>query len=73
MKRQPRLSERMAEHIKRVRAGVDEDTIKAYFDKLKVSLQDVPKCNILNYDETAFVDDVGAQKVRIYGCLCKFH
>lgn len=63
LKRQPKLSDRMAEHIKRARAGVTEETISRYFENLKVSLQGVPKCNIVNYDETAFVDDVGVQKV----------
>lgn len=72
LSRQTRFSERMAEHIKRARAGVTDETIEKYFEKLKISLDGIPNCNIINYDETAFVDDVGAQKVRVNLKIFKF-
>lgn len=73
LKRQPKLSERMAECIKRARAGVTVETIQAYFDKLKVSLQGIPPCNIVNYDETAFIDDVGTKKVWVQWFFSSFY
>ncbi len=34
-----------------------------YFDNLKITLKDVPVCNIFNYDETAIVDSPGKKKM----------
>lgn len=57
------LTIRLCSNIKRSRAAVDFDCIKSYFDQLTVSLTDVPKENIFNYDETNFSDDPGRKKV----------
>lgn len=62
MKRHPELSRRFAENIKRSRATVTPTEITKYFEELKVSLEGVEPENIVNYDETAFVDDPGRQQ-----------
>ncbi len=60
-KSQPELSVRFSENIKRVCANVSSKSINQYFDELEISLQNVPLSNIVNYDETCFVDDLGKQ------------
>lgn len=53
------LSKRMCENIKRSRAQVSRDILNEYFTNLSIALQDVPPCNIINYDETNLSDDIG--------------
>jgi type IV secretory pathway VirB4 component len=55
----------LAENIKRARAAVCPETINEYFDNLDTSLQDVKPKNVVNYDETNFVDDPGRRKVIV--------
>lgn len=55
----------MAENIKRARAAVCPETINEYFDNLDTSLQDVKPKNVVNYDETNFVDDPGRHAEKI--------
>lgn len=57
------LSYRMCQNIKRNRSAVSHKTINDYFDRLGAELQDVPPCNIMNYDETNLCDDPGKKKV----------
>lgn len=59
------LKVRLAENIKRARAGVSRQILNEYFDRLAHSLEDVPPENLINYDETNFVDDPGRPKVVI--------
>lgn len=64
-----KISQRICENIKRVRAAVSPDTIKKYFDELQKTLQGVELSNIINYDETNLSDDPGRKKVLMKrGC-----
>ena len=56
------LSRRNVSNIARRRASVDQTVISDYFDELKRTLEDVPAENVVNYDETALVDDPGKKK-----------
>lgn len=57
-----RLSQRSCQNIKRCRAEKTLDEIQDYFANLERSIQNVPPCNILNYDETNLSDDPGSRK-----------
>lgn len=57
------LSTKYAENIKRSRAEVSRKALETYFKELRVSLDNVPLSNLVNYDETAFVDDPKQRKV----------
>lgn len=58
-----RLTERMAENIKRSRAAISPEVIRENFANLEMAITNVsPEC-IVNYDETCFVDDPGKRKV----------
>lgn len=61
--RYPRLKERFASNIKRSRAAVDEETVRAYIENLKDVVKDVPAENIWNLDETNLTDDPGKSRV----------
>lgn len=63
--RNPQLSIRLAENIKRSRAAVSPAILNSYFDELAVSLEGIPPENIVNYDETCFTDDPGRKKVVV--------
>lgn len=63
IKRNNSLTERLAQNIKRVRAGVDRESIVNYFTNLRETLQGIPATNIVNYDETNMSDDPGRVKV----------
>lgn len=63
MKRHPRLTIKLAENTKRVRAAVTYEIIEDYFRNVSKIIEDIPAQNIVNYDETNFVDDPGAVKV----------
>ncbi|CAK1581938.1 unnamed protein product [Parnassius mnemosyne] len=57
------ISHRISQNIKRNRAAVSEEIIKKYFEELKISLNDVCMCNVINYDETNLADDPGRKKI----------
>lgn len=57
LKKNPQLSERFGENIKRARASVTQDIVNDYFDNLIKSLENVSPSSIVNYDETNFTDD----------------
>jgi hypothetical protein len=59
------LKIRLCENIKRARATVRKEDIKAYFVNLQETLRDIPPSNIVNYDETCFADDPGRSKVLV--------
>lgn len=58
------LKPRLAENI-RSKAAVSRTVINAYFDNLAVTLENIPPQNIVNYDDTNFIDDPGRTKVLI--------
>lgn len=49
-----KLSLRLCQNIKRSRTGVSREILNKYFDNLAISLESIPPCNIVNYDETIF-------------------
>lgn len=53
---------RKPSNIRRCRGKVSPEIIRAYFEKLAVSLEGIPAHNIFNYDETNLRDDPGAEK-----------
>lgn len=57
-----RLSQRICQNIKRVRAEKTEEEMQNYFQNLERSLESVPPGNILNFDETNLSDDPGSHK-----------
>ncbi|XP_050305884.1 uncharacterized protein LOC126743011 [Anthonomus grandis grandis] len=63
MSRNKDLTVKLAENTKRVRGALTREVIQKYFENLQVTLKDVPAQNIINYDETNFVDDPGSAKV----------
>ncbi|XP_046389416.1 uncharacterized protein LOC124158264 [Ischnura elegans] len=65
LKRHENLAFRFSENIKRARASVGKIEINSYFDSLEKSLEGVSPHNIVNYDETNFVDDPGRVKVIV--------
>lgn len=69
MKRNPCLSERFAENIKRNRAAIDETTVRNFIANLGEELENVPPTHIWNFDETNFTDNPGQAKVLVKrGC-----
>lgn len=56
------LTHRQIQNIKRARAAKTCNEIKAYFENLQITLNGVPRENILNYDETNLSDNPGAKK-----------
>ncbi|XP_043463100.1 uncharacterized protein LOC122499088 [Leptopilina heterotoma] len=65
LKRNPALTVRFCENIKRCRAKVSPEEINLFYDNLEKTLADVPPANIVNYDETNFTDDPGSVKVIV--------
>jgi hypothetical protein len=63
IKRHNELTTRFASNIKRVRAGITEETINEYFENLTKELNDVPTSNTWNFDETNLTDDPGQKRV----------
>lgn len=63
LQRNSDLSPRLCANIKRDRAGIDEESIKKYFENLKKSVDGIPPSNIWNFDETNLSDDPGSKKV----------
>ena len=54
-----RITERVAQNIRRAKAKTSIEAIENYFNKLKKSIQGVSPKNILNFDETNFSDNSG--------------
>lgn len=63
MGRHKELTQKLAENTKRVRGALSYEVIQEYFENLRQTLADVPLQNIINFDETNFVDDPGSAKV----------
>lgn len=63
MTRHPEFTIKLAENIKRVRAAVTYEIVEAYFQNIAEIITDIPPQNIINYDETNFVDDPESVKV----------
>ncbi|KAG5881207.1 hypothetical protein JTB14_026648 [Gonioctena quinquepunctata] len=63
MKQNSTLTIELAENTKRVRAALSYELVADYFRNSKNVMKDIPCSNIINYDETNFVDDPGAVKV----------
>lgn len=59
------LKSRLSENIKRSRAAVSRKIVNDYFDNLDKELLNIPPENIINYDETNFMDDPGRTKVLV--------
>lgn len=60
-----KLSTRMPDTIKPVRAKVTCDDINDYFDNLEETLRGVEPEHIFNYDETYLADDPGAKVILV--------
>ncbi|KAG6454154.1 hypothetical protein O3G_MSEX008529 [Manduca sexta] len=58
-----KISQRVSQNIKRNRTAVSPEIINAYFEQLKISLNDIPITNVVNYDETNLADDPGRKKI----------
>ncbi|XP_050316184.1 uncharacterized protein LOC126750579 [Anthonomus grandis grandis] len=65
MARNPNLTIKLAENTKRVRASVDYEMLNNYFPELQKTLKNVPPCNVINYDESNFVDHPGSVRVVV--------
>jgi len=57
------IGKRLTQNINKARAGVSSETISEYFSNLHFTLEDIPPCNIFNYDETNVSDDPGRKKM----------
>lgn len=64
LQRHPNVSQRVAENVKLVRAGVNEETLRNYSAQLEKSLEGIPPSNIYNFDETNLCDNPGKRKVK---------
>ena len=63
LKRHPELTNRFATNIKRVRAAIDEATLRDYINNLAKVIEGIPAENIWNYDESNLTDNPGLKKV----------
>lgn len=63
--RNPELTRRNCENMKRAKAQLSEEVISNYFSELEMTILNVPPENILNYDETNISDDPGRKKVFV--------
>lgn len=63
--RNPELTRRNCENMKRVKAQLSEEVVSNYFAELETSLAGISAENILNYDETNISDDPGRTKVFV--------
>jgi hypothetical protein len=66
-----RVRVRKPTNIKRSRAKVSPEEVRAFFANIKPNLEGVPSKNIFNYDETCFRDDPGAEDA-FFGGGCKY-
>lgn len=58
----PDISVRVAQNVKRVRAGVSHETLRTYMEHLEQEINGVPPSNIWNYDESNLTDNPGNKK-----------
>lgn len=58
IKRFPALTLRLAENKRRIEGTLTAEDLDRYFDRLKPNLEGVPRCRILNMDETRCTMDV---------------
>lgn len=65
LKRHPEIRQRVAENMKRARAKVSHEIVEKFFNNLEPTVEGVPPENIINYDESAFVNDPGKEKVVV--------
>ncbi len=63
VKRHQQLSHRLVKSTKPERAKVTPEMVRKFFENFEEVVQNVPPENILNYDESAFVDNAGESKV----------
>ena len=56
----------MPKLIKAARGKVDPETVNKYFDNLEISLEGVPRENILNFDKNV-TDDHAYKQVIVKG------
>ena len=59
------VNERLCQNIKKSRAAVSVEEIEKYVQNLKEILEDLPRSNIINYDETNLTDEPGKSKCVI--------
>jgi hypothetical protein len=67
-----RVKVRKPTNIKRSRAKISPDTVRAFHAQIAPNLDGVPARNIFNYDETGFKDDPGSEEA-FFGGSCKFY
>jgi hypothetical protein len=67
-----RVKVRKPTNIKRSRAKVSPDTVRAFHAEIAPNLEGVPSTNIFNYDETGFKDDPGSEDA-FFGGSCKIY
>ena len=58
-----KLTKRIADNVKPVRAEISVNDVTKYFDELQTILHGIPPENLINYDETNITDDPGAKHV----------
>jgi len=58
-----KLTKRIADNVKPVRAEISVNDVTKYFDELQTTLHGIPPENLINYDETNITDDPGAKHV----------
>ena len=63
------LTKRIADNVQAARAEVTPDSIRSYFENLKISLASIQHNHIFNYDETNLTDDPDSKMV-ILSCYC---
>lgn len=56
-------SKSVCQNISRKRTEISSERVQTYFDNLKISLEEIPLANIINYDETNLTDDPGRKKL----------
>ena len=62
VKRNPQLSLRMANNIKRSRAKLSPTDVETFFRNFEATVQGIPPENVFNYDETNLTNDPGSKK-----------
>ena len=62
VKRNPQLSLRMANNIKRSRAKLSPTDVETFFRNFEATVQGIPPENVFNYDETNLTNDPGLKK-----------
>jgi hypothetical protein len=67
-----RVKVRRPTNIKRSRAKISPDTVRAFHAQIAPNLEGVPSKNIFNYDETGFKDDPGSEDA-FFGGSCKIY